>query len=87
MKDLIERNYQSIVKRGFINPYTEDFHFVMKLEEEVQEFIEAVNYNLPNETEEACDIILVCLNWARHYNLDIEKELLNKIKINENRND
>jgi NTP pyrophosphatase (non-canonical NTP hydrolase) len=57
----------------------------MKLEEEVQEFIEAETLSLPNANEELADIILVCLNFAKHYEIDIEQELTNKIKKNETR--
>jgi NTP pyrophosphatase (non-canonical NTP hydrolase) len=32
--------------------------------------------------EELADVILVCLNIAKHYKIDIEKELNNKIKKN-----
>jgi len=34
------------------------------------------------DAEELADIILVCLNIAKHYNIDIEKELKNKIQVN-----
>jgi len=87
MKELIETNYKSIIKRGLINKETTSNDFIMKLEEEVQEFIEAEKYNLKNENEELADIILVCLNYAKHYDIDIEKELKNKITINTKRND
>jgi len=87
MKELIETNYKSIIKRGLINKKTTSNDFIMKLEEEVQEFIEAEKYNLKNENEELADIILVCLNYAKHYDIDIEKELKNKITINTKRND
>lgn len=83
MKDLMKRNYESIVMRGLINSETNKTDFVMKLEEEVQEFIDAETKE--NHNEELADIILVCLNIAFHYNIDIEKELENKITINENR--
>ena len=81
MKNLIERNYQSIVDRGLITPTTSIREFWMKLEEEVQEFIEAES--VKNRNEELADIILVCFNIAKHYNIDIEKELVNKIIKNE----
>lgn len=79
MKELIESNYQSIIKRGLIKPETSMQDFVNKLDEEVAEFKEFY------EAEELADIILVCLNLARHFNIDIEKELLKKIEINKNR--
>ncbi len=85
MKKLIEDNYNSIVKRGLITPETTAREFIMKLEEEVQEYIEAELHSLPNVKEELADVILVCLNIAKHNNIDIEQELKNKIKINKTR--
>jgi predicted house-cleaning noncanonical NTP pyrophosphatase (MazG superfamily) len=79
MKDLIESNYRSIVGRGLINSHTKLKEFISKLDEEVNEFKES------NEPEELADIILVCLNIAKHYDIDIEKELKNKIIKNQNR--
>ena len=40
---------------------------------------------IENENEELADIILVCLNLAKHCNIDIEQELKIKIEINKNR--
>ncbi len=85
MKQIIEDNYKSIVKRGLITPETDSSDFIMKLEEEVQELIEAENFSLNNRNEELADVVLVCLNYARHLGIDIEKELQNKIKINNTR--
>jgi len=85
MKKLIEDNYQSIVNRGLITAQTNERDFILKLEEEVQEFIEAVNFSMKHEPEELADIILVCLNYANHYNIDIEHELKRKIEINKSR--
>ena len=81
MKDIIEQNYNSIVKRGKIKKYTTLQEFIDKIDEEVNEFKES------NEPEELADIILVCLNLARHFNIDIEKELMNKISKNFERSD
>jgi NTP pyrophosphatase (non-canonical NTP hydrolase) len=83
MKKIIDRNYQSIVDRGLISPSTTLKQFNDKLKEEVHEFI---NYDSEeNFREELADIILVCLNISKHYKIDIEKELLKKIKKNEKR--
>jgi predicted house-cleaning noncanonical NTP pyrophosphatase (MazG superfamily) len=79
MKDLIEENYKSIVKRGLITEKTSLKEFTDKLDEEVKEFKEYY------DPEELADIILVCLNIAKHWNIDIEKELKKKIEINFNR--
>jgi NTP pyrophosphatase (non-canonical NTP hydrolase) len=87
MQDIISANYQSIVDRGFITPTTTLFEFLDKLDEEVEELNKEALMpkewsNLP---EELADVILVCLNMAKHYNIDIEQELKNKIRINEYR--
>ncbi len=87
MKDLIEANYKSIVDRGLISPTTTLFEFLDKLEEEVEELekeaLRPRQYsNLP---EELADVIMVCLNFAKHYNIDIEQEIKNKIQTNKQR--
>lgn len=85
MKDIIEENYKSIVGRGLITTETKKQDFVLKLEEEVQEFIDAFINNQGNKNEELADVILVCLNIAKHYDIDIQRELKKKITINKNR--
>lgn len=83
MKNLIEENYNSIVARGLITPTTTRLEFLNKLFEEVEEFENANDNNdWGNINEELADIILVCLNFAKHYKIDIEKELNNKVKKN-----
>ena len=87
MQDIISTNYQSIVDRGFITPTTTLFQFLDKLDEEVEELNKEALMprewsNLP---EELADVILVCLNMAKHFNIDIEQELKNKININQQR--
>jgi NTP pyrophosphatase (non-canonical NTP hydrolase) len=84
MQELIGDNYQSIVDRGFITPTTTLFEFLDKLDEEVEELnkealIPKEWSNLPEE------VILVCLNMAKHFGIDIEQELKKKIKINQQR--
>jgi len=85
MNYLIKKNYESIVSRGLIDRSTPPGAFVMKLEEEVQEFIDAFRKEYSNEREELADVILVCLNIAHHYGWDIESELFKKVGINEKR--
>lgn len=87
MKELIEANYKSIVDRGFITPTTTLFEFLDKIDEEVYELNDEAlkprdKSNLP---EELADVIMVCLNMANHYNIDIEQEIKNKIEINKQR--
>ena len=87
MKELISDNYQSIVDRGFITPTTTLFEFLDKLDEEVKELKKEslISKEWNNLPEELADVIMVCLNMAKHYDIDIEKEIKNKIKINKNR--
>ena len=92
MKRLIERNYHSIVKRGLISPDTSVFKFIDKVYEEVGELEEAVNemsetnsikqVHFHNINEELADVILTCLNMAKLFEIDIEKELKKKIDVN-----
>ena len=85
MKTIIEFNYQTIVNRGLINRSTSEDDFILKLKEEVEEFVNASKNNVGNFNEELADIILVCLNISKHYGIDIEKELINKILKNSTR--
>ena len=87
MKKLINDNYKSIVDRGFITPTTTLFEFLDKLDEEVEELNKEalISKEWSNLPEELADVILVCLNLAKHFNIDIEQELKNKIRINEYR--
>jgi len=84
MQKLISDNYQSIVDRGLISPTTTLFEFLDKLEEEVEELekeaLRPKQYS--NLNEELADVIMVCLNLAKHFDIDIEQEIKNKIKIN-----
>lgn len=83
MEKIIELNYKSIVDRGLITPKTTIDDFLNKIDEEVAEFKHEVNNGSDERlNEELADIILTCLNFARHYKIDIEEELKNKIRIN-----
>ena len=92
LKKLIEDNYQSIVDRGLITPSTYYFDFTRKIKEELGELKDAIidyidydSESFPNVKEELADVIMVCLNMAKHYNIDIEQEIKNKIEINRKR--
>lgn len=87
MQNLISANYQSIVDRGFITPTTTLFEFLDKLDEEVEELNKEalISKEWSNLPQELADVILVCLNLAKHFDIDIEQELKNKIRINEYR--
>ena len=82
MKNLITFNYEVTKNRGLIDSNTTQSEFIKKLEEEVQEFIDAAINDNGDFNHELADIILVCFNIAKHYNIDIEKQLLNNILKN-----
>ena len=86
MKSLISDNYASIVARGLITEKTSEHDFLKKLDEEVIELKYAVQvselYGDDNVKEELADCIMVLLNYANHFNIDIEQEIRNKIKVN-----
>lgn len=84
MEELIKQNYKSIVARGLISPSTTRHDFQNKLIEEVNELFES-ELLTDNFKEEIADVIMVCLNFAEHYHIDIIQEIKNKIKTNEKR--
>jgi NTP pyrophosphatase (non-canonical NTP hydrolase) len=86
MKKIIEDNYKVTVDRGCIDSLTTDYDFFDKINEEFEELKDArFRFDLSNFKEEIADIIMVCLNLARHHNFDIEQEIKNKIEINRKR--
>lgn len=88
MKQLIEDNYKSTIKRGLITKKTSHVDFIHKLKEETKELENEVFVSDKNKQKaafEMADVILVVLNYARHYKIDIEHYLKEKIKINEQR--
>jgi NTP pyrophosphatase (non-canonical NTP hydrolase) len=87
MRKIITDNYKSIVKRGLINSDTTLKDFIIKIEEELDELWQHYNLTETLDPYELADIILVCLNTAEHFNIDIEHILKEKITINQKRND
>lgn len=87
MKELIERNYKSIVNRNLIKRDTQHVDFMHKLNEEVEEVKQEIckNIDIDKLCEELSDVILVCLNWMHHYNQNPEKHIKLKIIKNEQR--
>lgn len=83
LKHIINRNYDSIVQRGLILLCTTKVDFLEKLVEEVTEVTHAIQIeDDENLAEELADVILTALNFAKHFDIDIEEELNKKIKIN-----
>lgn len=94
MKAIIERNYESVVKRGLITPDTTMEDFINKISEEYQEILQCDILPKSKEKrecqkEEIVDVILTCLNTLRHFeNTENVVSLLeNKIKINYERSE
>ncbi|HWR94118.1 MAG TPA: hypothetical protein VN192_02840 [Flavobacterium sp.] len=85
------RNYQATVRRGKITPATTEQDFINKIKEETAELEDEVwwpfNDNPTYQEAELADIIIVCLNYAKHFNIDIKTALEQKTIYNENRND
>ena len=82
--EIINRNYQATVKRGLITPDTGKSDFTYKINEELAELnLEVYFGTSEKEAVELADVILVCLAYAKHFNIDILKELENKVKYNE----
>ena len=81
MKSIINDNYASIVARGLITESTSFDDFLNKAYEELNE-LSLETSGGAGFREELADCIMVLLNMAKHYDIDIIKEIENKIKIN-----
>ena len=86
MKQLIKENYEVTVNRGLITPSTTVQDFLDKLYEEVDELQNEVDtgktYNFDKLKYELADVVLVCLNLSKHFNIDIERQMKANIKRN-----
>ena len=85
LAELQKRNYAATVRRGLICKNTDHVEFDKKLFEEALEVVHTGN--LEELQEELSDVIIVCLTYAKHYNLDIQSALEQKTIYNENRKD
>lgn len=88
LQEIIEQNYQVTRDRGLITDETNFWDFLEKIEEESGEFeMEILEHHETSETamHELADIILVCFNYARHFGIDIEAQLIKNIENNKNR--
>jgi len=88
------RNYNATVKRGLITDLTKVFDFCGKINEELNELTESVDYIPKNGTyevtfdeKELADISLVCDAMAIHYGIDLQAEKEAKMRYNEQRKD
>lgn len=94
MKDLIKQNYEITRRRGLITYKTTVKDFMNKLKEEYIEVgveclwmnvLERSDINKKRLKYELADVILVCMNFATHLEIDIEQALKEKIEINRKR--
>jgi NTP pyrophosphatase (non-canonical NTP hydrolase) len=91
MIKLIKRHYQAIVNRGLITDKTTVFEFSAKIQEEASELsVELLKFSKfkPNNyKQESIDLVMTVFNMLQHYGVDIKKELLKNIEIQEKRAD
>ena len=88
MKDLIERSYLAIRKRGLIKDDTCPDEFYEKIWEEFKEFEEAFLYGSKNsEVEELTDMINAGILYLKHQGYDFLKEFEKVVIKNETRKD
>ena len=87
MKDLIERSYQSIRKRGLINEDTTNSNFVEKMFDKCSEIEDELYKHNPESKyiEEVTELANVCILQIRHLGYDFESEFEKVIIKNENR--
>lgn len=88
MKDLIERSYEAIKKRGLINKKTKPLDFCKKISEEYIEFVLAGKFeSKEREIEECIDFITAGVMYLHHFGYDFVKEFEKVVIKNEARED
>ena len=76
MEELFFRHYQAIKARALINDNTTLNDILGKLEEELYEFREAIDFNLTEKfRQETIDVICVLANMLKHMDVDLKTEL------------
>ena len=87
MKDLIERSYTAIRKRGLITSDTDMSNFLTKMKEELDEIND--DYYLKNDRifEEVTDLMTVCIMALYHHGFDPVAEFEKTVQKNETRKD
>ena len=88
IQQLIDRNYAAQVKRGQIKDETKFFKFVIKIEDELYELNESyIDTNKDFDSKELIDIMLVCFSMAKHFGIDWQQVMKDKVEYNEKRLD
>lgn len=71
MKDLIERSYLAIRKRGLITADTDMDNFIDKMKEELKEIeCDYVFSTFDNTMKETVDLMNVCICALKHHGFD-----------------
>ena len=74
MKDLIERSYLAIRKRGKITIETDFIDFMLKMDEELREIKDAYCYDpikpMEKTIKETVDLMNVCICALKHHGFD-----------------
>ena len=90
IQQLIDRNYAAQVKRGQITPETDLSDCIDKIREELSELIDSYDYIWGTEkfdNKELIDIMLVCFSMAKHFGIDWQQVMTEKVEYNEKRED
>jgi phosphoribosyl-ATP pyrophosphohydrolase len=89
MKDLIERSYEAIRKRGMIDSDTHILDFIIKMKEEYEEIYAAyhVDEDFDATIKEVTDLMTVCIMALQHHGFDPIKEFEKCVIHQETRKD
>ena len=90
IQELINRNYAAQIKRGQITMKQTLNDFLNKIDEEVKEFKNSYTndgYFEDIDDKELIDIMLVCFSMAKHFGIDWQKVMTEKVEYNEKRED
>jgi NTP pyrophosphatase (non-canonical NTP hydrolase) len=88
IEELIDRNYAAQVKRGQINNESTFWNFSDKIQDELNEFDESyIQTNKDFDSKELIDIMLVCFSMAKHFGIDWQQVMKDKVEYNEKRLD
>jgi len=90
IEEIIDRNYAAQVKRGQITMKQPLSVFIHKIDEEVKEFKNSYTndgYYEDIDDKELIDIMLVCFSMAKHFGIDWQKVMIEKVEYNETRED
>ena len=85
--DVVARNYFAQIRRGKISDKTNAGVLIAKIYEEVGELIESWDGCDSFDKVELADVTLVCFSMAKHLGINLVDEMVEKMKVNEKRND